>query len=160
MSLDKGGDTAPCDGPLIARPGCLCSLQGQELLVLGSQPLSCLRDRIYCPHDRLAAQHSASLPSAFFCIEVRRRRGCCPSYLCSMRWDEMVVLCFFISLAVLGCRALPAMVATHPSQTPPSVLFASAASAWGSGVLGFKMFGSLGNCPQPKPMTVSLYIHT
>ncbi|CAI5460266.1 unnamed protein product [Closterium sp. Yama58-4] len=44
-------------------------LKGQEFLVLGSQPLTALRDRIYCLHDRIAREHGKSVPSGCFCIE-------------------------------------------------------------------------------------------
>ncbi|CAI7858744.1 unnamed protein product [Closterium sp. NIES-53] len=44
-------------------------LKGQEFLVLGSQPLTALRDRIYCLQDRIAREHGKSVPSGCFCIE-------------------------------------------------------------------------------------------
>ncbi|CAI5991547.1 unnamed protein product [Closterium sp. NIES-65] len=46
-------------------------LKGQEFLVLGSQPLTALRDRIYCLQDRIAREHGKSVPSGCFCIECR-----------------------------------------------------------------------------------------
>eukprot|EP00897_Mesotaenium_endlicherianum_P004688 jgi/Mesen1/4247/ME000022S03535 len=45
------------------------STKAQEFLVLGSQPLSALRDRVYCLQDTIASKYSQSLPSAYFCIE-------------------------------------------------------------------------------------------
>eukprot|EP00271_Cylindrocystis_brebissonii_P004071 TRINITY_DN1545_c0_g2_i1.p1 TRINITY_DN1545_c0_g2~~TRINITY_DN1545_c0_g2_i1.p1 ORF type:complete len:419 (+),score=78.54 TRINITY_DN1545_c0_g2_i1:101-1258(+) len=41
----------------------------QELIVCASQPLTALRDAIYCLHDMAAADMQRSQPSAFFCIE-------------------------------------------------------------------------------------------
>jgi hypothetical protein len=44
--------------------------QTQEFLVLGSQPLTALRDRLYCLTDELAQEAKLNVPSGYFLIEV------------------------------------------------------------------------------------------
>jgi hypothetical protein len=41
----------------------------QEFLVLGSQPLTALRDRLYCLTDELAQEAKLNVPSGYFLIE-------------------------------------------------------------------------------------------
>ncbi|CAI7932284.1 unnamed protein product [Closterium sp. NIES-54] len=65
-------------------------LKGQEFLVLGSQPLTALRDRIYCLQDRIAREHGKSVPSGCFCIEPHGQLSCQPHgqlscHLCANR---------------------------------------------------------------------------
>lgn len=43
--------------------------KSQELIVCASQPLTALRDSVYCLHDSIARDANLSLPSAYFCIE-------------------------------------------------------------------------------------------